>query len=200
MPPTTASDPGKLTPLRRYLTKAGTHPSDEGLRLLREAQAARWKLPAGRGVVVVELLRYLFDQSGQAYAELARRTGMTVDACRAGLALSGLEDPDLQRARRDHDRQLEEVRFQGRKQMITELWDLGQALLQKAKEDYGDLKPREVVSALKDVIGQAQLLSGEATSRIARSDEKFMTEEELERAIADLERRNRSATEGPTQQ
>lgn len=182
--------------LKRWLTAAGTHPSADGLRVLREAHAARWKLGQSRRTLVIEVLRYLFDQAGQNYAELSRRTGLTVDACKGGLALAGLDDPAMQDIRKAQDRALEEVRFQGRKQMIERLWDLGEKLLAESCERYQDMKPRELVSALKDVVSQAQLLSGEATSRIARSDEKFMTEDELERAIADLDRRYQRGAEG----
>lgn len=182
--------------LRRWLNRDGSAPSDDGQRVLRECVQKRWKLTRARRTLAIELLRYLWDQCGQNYAELARRTGLTVQSCKGGLALAGTDDPELQAIRREHDRALEETRFEGRKQMIEKLWDLGQKLLEKAGEDYEDLKPREVVSALKDVIGQAQLLSGEATSRIARSDEKFMTEEELQRALLDLERRQLAAREG----
>lgn len=129
-----------------------------------------------------ELFPIVFDLCGRSYAQLKRKTGMhrsTAMRLLENHRKAVEEAPDGPAQELSTHAKLEEVRFQGRKQLIELCFDGAQKALTHGIAQVGSMKGLEAIKAGAILTDKGLLLAGQPTSRVARTDEKMLTDDEL---------------------
>lgn len=75
--------------------------------------------------------------------------------------------------------ELQKVRHEGRVELINSLWDVSVRAIKVLNAKLQTLEPRQAATVAGIAIDKALLLSGQPTSRVARTDERLMSNEEL---------------------
>lgn len=129
-----------------------------------------------------ELFPIVFDLCGRSWTQLKRKTGMHKTTAQRLLkarrqAIEARPDGPVQEL--GHETRLEEIRFEGRKQLIDLCFDGAAKALQHGIERIKDMKGLEAIKAGAILTDKGLLLAGQPTSRVARTDEKMLSDEEL---------------------
>lgn len=79
--------------------------------------------------------------------------------------------------------ELQKVRHEGRKLLIEGLWDTAVRARKVLEAKLQTMEPRQAATVMGIAIDKALLLSGQPTSRVARTDERFLTDQELQEKL-----------------
>lgn len=147
-----------------------------------------------------ELFLIVFDLCHRSWAELKRKTGMhkttaqrLLKAHRAAIEA----DPDGPAQELSHHTKLEEIRFQGRAQLIDLMFEGAVRYAEKVVNAVGDKMTAVAAAKIAAIFtDKGLLLSGQPTSRVSRTDEKMLTDDELEERLKKYAERKFSLVEG----
>lgn len=137
-----------------------------------------------------ELFFLAWDLCGQSYAELKRTTGMHHNAVTRLVTKRGKairRSPKLAKAVEAGEILLMQDRYQGRRQMIDELNQGALNAIRFGLQKLDKMLPYQAIRAAAVMIDKSLLLSGQPTSRVAKVDERGLTDQQLEKELEVLE-------------
>jgi hypothetical protein len=178
--------------LGQQLTEALTSPGGEItsptlIKLFRRAN----KLTTSERALRDELFLVAWDLCGHNFMELKRRTGMPPNTAKRILKMWKTREakvPQLANARLETEVKLEEIRYQGRKELIEQFWHGARLALERAVSTIAKANHKDAARTAAIFTDKGLLLSGQPTSRVSRVDERTMSDEELQKRAAKLDK------------
>lgn len=165
---------------------SGKLESPDLVRLFRDSRA----LTESERLLRRELFFLLYDLCEGSLYRVKKVCGLHHDAQRK--MLRDREQmrqgaPEIQELVNQHTVELEEVRFQGRKQLIELFYEGAARGLDRGLREIPDMKGLDAIKTAAIRVDKALLLSGQPTSRIAKTDERMMSDEELQERLRKYE-------------